>query len=529
MDTVLSIRNISKSYGNVKILKSIDLEVLKGEIHGLVGANGSGKSTLLNILFGNSIIKNTGGYQGEIYLNGKPIKIESTNDALDYGIGMIHQEFNLISEFTVEENIKLGRENVYNFSQKLFGSDLAYINHKKNSQEVNSLLDSLELNIAPGTYIKHLSLSQKQSVEIAREIDKKNLKLLLLDEPTAVLNKEDVQKLLRILQALAQKGIGMIFVSHRLNEITELCDRVTVLRDGEIAASYVRDEFSPEKIAEDMVGHKIVQTKRAKNTQQRTPVLEFLGFSVYMPGEQLDNLNLTVYQGEILGITSLSGHGKLAVGNGVMGLYPTDGKVKLRGQELNGRQISEIIARGVGFIPEDRSSMGLLLKHSVLDNIIITAMQVNNSFLVPFFCKSLSWLLRKSAIAYVQSCIEQFQVKCKSLQQKIEELSGGNQQKICVARTLAIDPDILFIAEPTRGIDLGAKEIVLDMLVTRNEINGNTVIIASSELDELRRICDRIVVLYEGRVSAILTPDSTDKEFASALSGIWKEVRENVL
>lgn len=529
MDTVLSLREISKSYGNVTILKSIDFDVRKGEIHGLVGANGSGKSTLLNILFGNSLVRNTGGYQGEIYLNGKKIRIKSTKDALDHGIGMIHQELNLISELTVEENIKLGRENVFKFTQKLFGSDLACINLKKNLHEIKGILESLEINVDPGTYIKHLPLSQRQFVEIAREIDKENLQLLLLDEPTAVLNKQDVKKLLRVFRVLAQKGIGMIFVSHRLEEIIELCDRVTVLRDGEIAASYVRDDFSLEKIAEDMVGHKVVPTKRVGKTQRGTPVIEFQGFSVYMPGEQLEKLDLTVYEGEILGITSLSGHGKLAVGNGVMGLYQTAGKIMLRGRELNGVKVSEIIARGVNFIPEDRRNMGLLLKHNVLDNIIVTAMQANNSFLFPFFFKSLSWPLRKSAMAYVQTCIQQFQIKCNNLHQRVEELSGGNQQKVCIARTLAIDPDILFIAEPTRGIDLGAKEIVLDRLVKRNEENGNTIIIASSELDELKRLCDRIVVLYEGRVSAILSPQSKDKEFALAFSGIRKEASKNDL
>jgi simple sugar transport system ATP-binding protein len=522
LDNVLSIREISKSYGNIKILKSIDLNVHKGEIHGLVGANGSGKSTLLNILFGNSLIKNTGGYQGEIFLNEKRIRIKTSEDALNNGIGMIHQESTLISELTVEENIKLGREKVFNLTQKLFGSDLACINFKKNSHEVKYVLESLELKVDPGTYLKQLPLSQKQFIEIAREIDKENLKLLLLDEPTAVLNRQDVQKLFKELRVLAQKGIGMIFVSHRLDEIIELCDRVTVLRDGEITASYVRDEFSPEKIARDMVGHEVVQTKRIGNIHQGAPVLEFKEFSVFMPGEQLENLNLTIYEGEILGITSLSGHGKLAVGNGVMGLYQTTGKILLRGLELNYTHVSEIIAKGISFIPEDRRNIGLLLKHSILDNIIVTAMQVNNSFLFPFFCKSLSWPIKKKAVAHVQACIQQFEVKCNNCYQSVEELSGGNQQKVCIARTLAISPDILFIAEPTRGIDLGAKEIVLDMLVKRNEINGNTIIIASSELDELKRICDRIVVLYEGRVSAVLSPQSDDMEFALAFSGIEK-------
>lgn len=525
MDNVLTIKKLSKSFGNVEVLKSVNFSVKSGEIHGLVGANGSGKSTLLNILFGNPVIKNTGGYKGEVFLKGKKTIIQSTKEALSHGIGMIHQEFALISEMTVAENIKLGREQVFPFFEKILGRDFSYVHSKKNIKDAGIALNKLGIGVDPRALVKNLSLSLKQFVEIAREIDKYNLRLLLLDEPTAVLNKEDSKKLLEVLKNLAQQGTAVIFVSHRLEEITELCDRVTVLRDGEIAARYGKTEFLLEQIAEDMLGHQLSRTIRINNSSEKKPIMEFQGFSVNMPGERLEQLDLLVNEGEIIGITSLSGHGKLAVSSGVMGLYPTEGQIIVKGRELDNSCVSNVIDRGIYFVPEDRRNMGLLLKHSVMDNIIFTAMQMKNSFLFPLPFPKLSWPVKKQKIKYAQDCVEMFQIKCKNINQPVEELSGGNQQKVCIARALAIDPEILFIAEPTRGIDLGAKEIILEMLVSINKSKGTTIIIASSELDELKRICDRIVVLYEGKVSAILSAGTDDQHFALAFSGEGEDLR----
>jgi len=501
------------------VLKDVELELESGEIHGLMGANGSGKSTLLNILFGNPVIKNTGGYSGSVLISGQPAQIRSTNEAVKTGIGMIHQEFALISGLTVAENIKLGRERVRGITERLFGYDLSCVDGELNNRDARAAMEKLGMVIDPRILVLDLSVNMKQFTEIAREIDKTDLKLLLLDEPTAVLNKEDSRMLMDVLRTLAKKGVAMLFVSHRLEEITEICDRVTVLRDGAVISSYKKHEYKSAQIVQDMLGKEIIQAVQKKKAPAREPIIEFQNFGVAMPGEWLNDLNLEICKGEILGITALSGHGKLAVGNGVMGLYDTWGRIILKGSPLATSDINGAINRGICFISEDRRGKGLLLKHSIMENIVFTAMMAKDGFLHPFPLTDLRWPDKNRSAAFAEKCIRDLNIKCEGIHQKVEELSGGNQQKVCIARALAVNPEILFISEPTRGIDLGAKEIVLNILVSLNKKKGMTIVIASSELDELQRICDRIVVLYEGRVSAVLSPDDEERKYAMALSG----------
>lgn len=515
----IKLSKINKNFGNIQVLKDVELELEPGEIHGLVGANGSGKSTLLNILFGNPVIRNTGSYSGSILISGQPVQLRSASEAVRYGIGMIHQEFALISGLTIAENIKLGREKARGITEKLLGYDLSYVDRESNIQDAKAAMEKLGMEIDPRILVLDLSISMKQFTEIAREIDKTDLKLLLLDEPTAVLNKEDSRMLMDVLRTLAQKGISMLFVSHRLEEIMEICDRVTVLRDGAVISHYRSHEFEGIQIAQDMLGKEIIQAMQKKSAPLREPIMEFKNFGAAMPGERLDDLNIEIYKGEILGITALSGHGKLAIGNGVMGIYDNWGSVKRKGTPLENSNIREMISRGICFISEDRRGKGLLLKHSILENIVFTAMMAKDGFLHPFPLSDLRWPDRNLSSVFAAECIRELSIKCESAQQKVEELSGGNQQKVCIARALALNPEILFISEPTRGIDLGAKEIVLNILVSLNKKKGTTIVIASSELDELQRICDRIVVLYEGRVSAVLSPEDDERKFALALSG----------
>lgn len=515
---VLEVRNLEKYYGQNKVLDNVNLSVKRGEIYGLIGANGSGKSTFMNILFGNSVISETGGYKGEVLFEGEEVWIRSTTDAIARGIGMIYQEFVLIPDMTVAENIKLTRENTKKIFGRFLGPELSYIDRKKDKEETEKVLDRLGFQIDNSYLVKNISVNAKQFVEIAREVNKEDLKLLLLDEPTAVLNGEDAAKLMKVLKELAKKGTSILFCSHRLHEICEVCDHVTVLRDGKVVSDYKKEELDIRTLAKDMIGYDVAAVKKEHQNQDRKEILTFEDFSVNMPGEFLDRLNLKVYQGEVLGLTSLSGHGKLAAGYGVMGLFPVMGSFLYEGEKVDVKNVRKTISKGIFLLPDDRKNMGLLLEHSIQDNIVFSGFYGRN-----FFQKKAFGLIsvkdKKEIERHVKEQIEKLEIRCESAEQRVKELSGGNQQKVCIARAVLAAPKVLFVMEPTRGVDIGAKEKILDMLVQINREQGTTIVVASSELEELKRISDRIAVFCEGKLSQILPPEASDEEFAFAFTG----------
>jgi simple sugar transport system ATP-binding protein len=519
MKTILEISNLKKSYKGIVALNNINLSINAGEIHGIVGANGAGKTTLMNILFGNPIIHETGGYQGEIIYQGKTISFKNCKEAIDNGIGMVHQEFALIPDMTVGENIKLGREKTFAFTDRLFGRQFSFIDRKHNDESARQTLKQLGISLDPGIKIFDLSINLRQFVEIAREIDRNNLKLLILDEPTAVLNKNDALKFIEILRGMSKRDIGILFISHRLEEVQNICDRVSVLRDGKLVAQYERGEFSINTLARDMIGHIVTKAAAAKRKIPPRPIISFKHFAVEMPGEEIKDLDLSVYEGEIIGLTSLSGHGKLALGYGMMGIYPIRGEVCYADIKLLKMDAKENILQGIYVLPDDRQDLGILADQSVENNIIFTGNQIKNMFrkksLLPFS----GFIDHSQSRKHVDKMIQDFDIKCTSLHQKVKELSGGNQQKVCIARALTVDPRLLFVAEPTRGVDISAKEKILHMLLEINRSRNTTIVIASSELEELKRICDRIAVMVEGRIFKILSPDASDEDFGLALSG----------
>lgn len=519
MEKLLEIKNLSKSYNGHQALQNVDLSVAAGEIHGLVGANGSGKSTLMNILFGSPVISETGGYQGEILFRGQSINLMSCTEAIARGIGMVHQEFALIPDLTVMENIKLGRENTYPLTDRLLGRKYSLINRSQDYQETKPVLEKLGISLDPGIKIINLSSNTKQFVEIAREIARADLQLLLLDEPTAVLNQSDVLKLMEILVDLAAAGTGILFVSHHLEEIQHICDTVTVLRDGKKVSHYQKVDISINNLARDMIGHLVSKANAGKRRLKGHHAVTFHNFSVNMPGEEIKNLDLEVFQGEILGLTSLSGHGKLALGYGMMGLYPASGEVFYGHEKLTFMEAKSNILKGIYVLPDDRQDLGILPEHSLQDNIIFTGNQIKNMFARKSLLGFLGLVDHRRAENHVRQLIDVFDIKCTSGKQRVKELSGGNQQKVCIARALTVNPRLLLVAEPTRGIDIAAKEKILQMLIDINIKQQTTIIIASSELDELKRICDRIAVMVEGRLFKILSPDASDVEFGLALSG----------
>jgi len=519
MGKLLEIRNLYKTYNGIPALNNINLSIAAGEIHGIVGANGSGKSTLMNILFGSPVIRETGGYQGEILYQGNRINSMNCAEALKMGIGMVHQEFALIPDMTIGENIKLGREHTYPFTDRLFGKKYSFINNEQDYDSLAPLLKELGIGLDIGIRIKDISTNTKQFVEIAREIDRTDLKLLLLDEPTAVLNKTDASKLMQILIEIANTGVGILFVSHRLEEIQYVCDNVTVLRDGEVVSQYKTGNISINNLARDMIGHLVSKVTTEKRKLEDNPVISFKNLSVKMPGEEIKDLNLKVFKGEILGLTSLSGHGKLALGYGMMGVYPVGGEVIYENEKIEKMAAKTNILKGIYVLPDDRQDLGILPDHSLEDNMIFTGNQIKNMFSKKTALPFLGFIDRKKTSRHVKNLVHDFDIKCTSIKQKMKELSGGNQQKVCIARALTLNPQLLFVGEPTRGVDISAKEKILQMLIDINQIEQTTIVIASSELDELKRICDRIAVMVEGKIYKILSPDSSDIEFGLALSG----------
>ena len=517
---ILEMVNIDKEYYGNRVLKDVSLRVMEGEIHALLGENGAGKSTLMNILFGMPVIHSTGGYKGEVKYQGKSITIKSPLEAMSLGIGMVHQEFMLIPGFTVRENIKLNREITKgNIISKVLGPAFKTLNHKEMDKDAQEDLDTIGLNLNPGLKVEGLPVGYMQFIEIAREIDKKNIKLLVFDEPTAVLTEEEAKRLLDTMKLLSQKGIAIIFITHRLNEVMEVAENITIMRDGEAIADKKVLETDIMQLAELMVGRKIerlVDLDKKKFMDQKV-FLSLRDLKVDMPGEKVKGIDLDIYKGEIFGIGGLAGQGKIGIANGIMGIYYSSGEVFLEKKKLPLNNPLEVLKEGVAFVSEDRRGVGLLLEDTIENNIALSAIYVKNDFLKKYFIITQrdGKRIRSSAKAYIKD----LDIRCTGAQQIVRRLSGGNQQKICIARALALDPKLLLVSEPTRGIDVGAKKLVLELLVKLNKERDLTIIITSSELAELRAICHRVMIVSEGKKAGILSPEASDVDYGLLLAG----------
>lgn len=519
----LEMRNISKSYFGNPVLRDVSLRVRPGEILALIGENGAGKSTLMNVLFGMPTIHTTGGFEGEILVEGEPAKITSPLEAMKYGIGMVHQEFMLIDGYEIHENVKLNRENLKpGLLRKILGDRAGVLDRAAMQKETAATLDEVGLNVDATANTGALPVGYKQFIEIARELDKTNVKLIVLDEPTAVLTENEAEKFLNCVREVTSKGIAFIFISHRLNEVKNYADRLVILRDGGLVGEYDTDAVSVREISEKMVGRTVdIDQLAEERTLGDEIALELKDFSVDMPGEMLKNATLKIRKGEIFGLAGLAGHGKAAVANGIMGLYPSAGEVLFDGEKLHPENPLETLKKGIAFVSEDRRGVGLLLDESIETNVVVSALRVRNRFTkkiagVRFYDKKAS---RKQAEAMIQ----EYDIRCTGPTQPTRSLSGGNQQKVCIARAMTLDPKLLLISEPTRGIDVGAKKRILDALTERNRTNGDTILVTSSELAELRSICDRIAIVTEGRIVGILKPTDEDYRFGMLMSGVTAE------
>ena len=526
---ILQMKNIEKEYFKNKVLKGVDLSVKPGEIHALLGENGAGKSTLMNILFGMPVIHSTGGFSGEVTINGEKTNIKTPNEAMNLGIGMVHQEFMLIPGFTITENIKLNREDTkHNIVSRVFGDQLKTLNKKKMRKDARKALDTLGMNIDEWVKVAGLPVGYMQFLEIAREIDKENIKLLVFDEPTAVLTESEAENLLDAMKKISEKGIAILFITHRLDEVMKVCDNVTILRDGELVTTKPTKDTDVMELAQLMVGRKVEIVNRNNEdteiNENEEIIMSMRNFTVEMPGEVVKGIDLDIKKGEIFGIGGLAGQGKIGIANGIMGLHEAHGEVTLNGKKLNLNNPKESITKGIGFVSEDRRGVGLLLDSSIELNIAITTMQMKGKFLnkIAFFDQVDKKKVREHAL----KMIEDLDIRCTGPEQLTRRLSGGNQQKVCVARALTLEPEIIFVSEPTRGIDIGAKKLVLEVLHKLNKELGMTVVITSSELAELRSISDRIAIITEGKVEGILAPDASDTDFGLMMSGEYHKIKE---
>ena len=517
---LLEMRSIKKDFFGNQVLTDINLTLRAGEVLGLVGENGAGKSTLMKILFGMDVIAQTGGYGGEVRIGGETVRFATPFDALAAGIGMVHQEFSLIPGFTATENILLNREPVrYHPASEVFGDRMDTLNYGEMDQQAGAAIDKMGFSIDANMPVSNMPVGHKQFTEIARELSKEQLRLLILDEPTAVLTEQEAEALLDSIRRLSRKGIAVIFITHRLHEILSVCDTVVVMRDGRVVKETPARETTVEEITRWMVGRSVDTAAGTGGhaLAHGKPILSIRKLWVDMPGETVRNVNLDVQEGEILGIGGLAGQGKLGIPNGVMGLCEAGGSVTFKGEDLPLNRPRKCLDASLAFVSEDRRGVGLLLDESLEWNIAFPAMQVRGQFLRRFLGGLFTWRDEKAIREVTERYIDEFQIRCTGSRQSARELSGGNQQKVCLAKAFALEPELLFVSEPTRGIDVGAKALVLNALKTFNRKQGVTVVVISSELEELRQTCDRIAIISGGRVAGILDAARPAEEFGALM------------
>ena len=512
-------RNIQKDFFGNQVLTDINLTLCEGEVLGLVGENGAGKSTLMKILFGMDVIRETGGYGGDVLIHGEKVSFSTPFDALKAGIGMVHQEFSLIPGFTATENILLNREpKKSNVVSEIFGDRLNTLDYKQMNERSAEAIKKMGVHIDQHMVISDMPVGHKQFTEIARELSKDNLKLLILDEPTAVLTEKEAAALLNSIRSMAARGISVIFITHRLQEILSVCDKVVIMRDGVVVKDTPASETNVSEITRCMVGRSVDLSSAKREIVDHSgakTILSIRNLWVDMPGETVRNVSLDVKEGEILGIGGLAGQGKLGIPNGVMGLYEAGGTVEFDGKEIPLNSPRKCLDASLAFVSEDRRGVGLLLDETLEWNVAFPAMQIQNKFLKKI--GPVTWRDEKAIHDITQKYINELMIKCTSSLQKARELSGGNQQKICLAKAFALEPRFLFVSEPTRGIDVGAKALVLDALKRFNRENGVTVVMISSELEELRQTCDRIAIVSGGRIAGILPATDSSEAFGALM------------
>ncbi|HWD70290.1 MAG TPA: ABC transporter ATP-binding protein [Solirubrobacteraceae bacterium] len=501
---VLELRGITKKFGPVVANDRVDFDLQAGEVHALLGENGAGKSTLMSVLYG--LYSPTAG---EILVDGRPVSISSPNDAIDLGIGMVHQHFMFIPVMTIAENIVLGNEPVKPGASRAVG----ILDRRTTRTRVKELSDAYGLAIDPDARIEDVSVGMQQRVEILRALYR-NARILVLDEPTAVLTAQEITELMTVLRRLKENGTAIIFISHKLGEVLEIADRVTVLRRGKSMGTVPGAGATEQSLARMVVGRDVIFRVDKGEANPRDPILtvEDLHVSDDRDLEAVRGASLTVRGGEIVALAGVDGNGQSELVQAITGIRaPASGEIVVGGTDITGRGVRAASTAGVAHIAEDRHRVGLVLPFSLAENLAL------RGYRRPPLSRR-GWLNLNAFRDLAQRLLAAFDVRGGQAETPASALSGGNQQKLCVAREIDCDPKLLVAHQPTRGLDVGAIEFVHRQLIAQRDA-GKAVLLVSLESEEVRSLADRILVIYEGRVVAEFPPDASEEELGIAMTG----------
>ena len=497
MANVLELRGITKQFPGVLANDHIDITLQEGDVLALLGENGAGKTTLMNILYG--LYKPD---EGKIIVRGQEVEIQGPNDAIARGIGMVHQHFMLIPVMTVTENVMLGVEPIKNGM---------FLDSAKVAARVRDISEQYGLDVDPDAYIKDLPVGIQQRVEIIKVLYRE-ADILILDEPTAVLTPQEVEGLFKILQTLIEKGKSIIFITHKLKEVMAVADQITVLRNGRVVGTVLPNEVDPEKLASMMVGRDVNLIVMKKPSVPKEAALEVKDLFA-----RDDRMNMTVNgvsfevrKGEVLGIAGVQGNGQTELVYALTGLIqPVSGEIRITGEPLHHTSPRTILERGVAHIPEDRQKHGLILSFPIYDNMVLC------TYYKPPFARGIA-LQENTIHENAKNLVEQFDVRTPSIFVNVSTLSGGNQQKVIVAREFSRPIELLIASQPTRGLDVGSIEYIHNRIIEKRD-EGTGVLLVSSELDEILALSDRIAVMYHGQIMDIVSAEDASKEYLGLL------------
>jgi ABC-type uncharacterized transport system ATPase subunit len=495
---LLELSGITKQFPGVLANDRIDLDLIQGEVHALLGENGAGKSTLVNILYGLYHPD-----EGEIRFDGRPIRISSPRDAIDRGIGMVHQHFMLIPVMTVAENIVLATE-----PRKGPLLDL-----EAARERVRDLSQRYGLAVDPNARIDAITVAQQQRVEILKALYR-GARILILDEPTAVLTPQESLELFAIIRSLTEQGESVIFITHKLNEVLEVADRITVLRRGKRVETVPREGATEEKLARMMVGREVLLRVEKRPSEPGEPLMQVDDLSVFDDRglEAVRGVSFEVRAGEIVGIAGVDGNGQTELIDALAGLRkPAAGRISVAGKDITRTTTDDRLHEGLGHIPEDRQRRGLILDFTLAENIALHDFDEQ-----PY--SRLGWLYPRRMVANARRLLQEFDVRGGGPETPAASLSGGNQQKVILAREVSRSPQVLIAAQPTRGLDVGAIEFIHRRLVEQRDA-GRGILLVSFELEEVLSLSDRIIVIYEGRLVGEYTPDVSEEELGIAMTG----------
>lgn len=487
----LQLRNITKTFDSVVANRDVTLTVRPREIHAIVGENGAGKTTLMNIMYG--LLRPD---QGRIFISGQEVHLRGVHDAIRSAIGMVHQHFMLVPTLSVLENVILGKE----------AGSLISIDRKKALNDIQGLLSRFGLNIDVDQPVENIVVGVQQKVEIMKALYR-GADILILDEPTAVLTPQEIEELFQLLRAMIAEGKTIVFISHKLNEVMEIADTITVMRKGEVIDTVEKTDTNPTELARMMTGREVVFAIERARVIPGDPILEIE--EVRTLGEMretvLDGLSLEVKSGEIFGVAGVEGNGQHALYEILSGLRQVEsGSVRLNGEEIANTKSWKLRGRSIGRIPEDRQKTGLLLEFSIEDNLLL-GKQDSNRF------SSRGFLKRKRIGESADQLMQRFDIRASGRDVPVSKLSGGNQQKVILAREIGDEPNLILAHQPTRGLDIGSIEYVHKSLLEARERN-DAVVLISSELSEILKLADRIGVMYQGRIVSVMPVEEATRE-----------------